>query len=252
MAYIYLLSKNYVNASDAINVSSGALTKARIYDQRYDLLWQSSGETDESGFNTYIEAVFYQGSNLINRTYDTIILQGINLKQFKLQNYSGGAYADISGASYTNNADSSVRIKLASPITGSKIKLLMQSTIVANQEKSVGEFWCALESICLQQVASSRNRGDYFRGGDFYLANGSLRSFTIFSKANFTFNFQNISDADFITLKSIYDQHLVMTFYPNYERNINEIFLVQWVGAFRGTMHPKIKINSIEVNLKEQ
>ena len=124
---IYFLSKNYVSGDDTINVSSGSLVKARLYDQKYNIVWSSASETTETGYGTYIEIVFYEGSNAINRTYDTIVLQGINLKKFKLQNYTGGAYADIAGAAYTTNAESTLRIKLAASVTGSKIKLLMEN-----------------------------------------------------------------------------------------------------------------------------
>jgi hypothetical protein len=252
MATMFFLSKNYVSALDTINVSSGDLLKTRLCDQKSNLLWQSSGETGESGYNTYIEIIFFEGANAVNRAYDTILLQNINLKQFKLQNYAGGVYTDIPGAAYTVNADNSVRIKLASPVTGSRIKLLMQSTIVAGQEKYVGEFWVMLETLNLAQVFTTRNRGDYYRGGDYYLANGSLSTYRLFSKATFTWEMANLSDDDYQTLKGIYDQHAILSFYPDYTRDIDGIYLMQWTGIFKGTTHPKISINNISIELKEQ
>ena len=135
MAGMIFLSKNYISADDTINVSSNDSYKSRIYDQNHNLQWISSGETSETGYDTYIEIIFYEGSAVINRTIDTFVLQNINLKDFKIQYYTGGAYADIADTVFTTNADSTKRIKLSSSITTSKIKLLMKATITPAEEK---------------------------------------------------------------------------------------------------------------------
>lgn len=251
---MYFLSKNYVSSVDTINVSSGALLKARLYDQKFNIKWVSSGETTETDYNTYIEVIFYEASSVVNRTYDTIVLQGINLKKFKLQNYTGGAYSDITGATYTANSATSVRIKLASPITGSKIKLLMESTIVANQEKQVGEFWVCLETYRLQNPFTSRNRADEFQGGFQRLADGTGSSWSIYDKWGKSYTLKQLTDTQLESLEDIYKDHEPFTFYENYTRDIDLIKLVYWVGQFECNENPKIgvELNALTMELVEK
>lgn len=250
---MYFLSKNYISADCTINVTSADTLKARIYDQKYNLQWISSGETAETGYDTYIEILFYEGSNTIERTYDTIVLQNINLKKFKLQNYSG-SYSDISGASFTVNADSSVRIKLASPVTGTKIKLLMESTIVANEEKKVAEFWVCLETYRVQLPRTERSREDFAKAGFSRLGNGAGTKWFEYNKWGKTYEFEFLTDAQLAELESIYRTHAVFTFYENYTRDIDLIKLVFWVGEFSGGDNPKVSIqlNTLEMQLMEK
>jgi len=251
MADMYFLSKNYVSASDTINVSSGASYKSRIYDQRYDFQWISSGETAEAGYNTYIEIIFYEQSAVINRTYDTIVLQGINLKKFKLQNYTGGSYADIAGSEYIVNADASVRIKLAAPVTGSKIKLLMQSTIAAGEEKKVGELWVCLQNYQLSNPKSARSQQNQTEMGFYRFANGAGAQWFIYDKWQKTYKIDYLTNTQIDSLYAIFNSHATITFYEDYARDINLIKLVAWVGSFMRDDNPKTKLNTLTMALRE-
>lgn len=251
---MYFLSKNYVSEYDTINVSSSDSYKTRLYDQKKELQWISSGETAETGFNTYIEIIFKENTSAVNRTYDTIVLQNINLKKFKLQNYTGGAYVDIAGASFTVNADSTVRIKLASSVTGARIKLLMESTIVANEEKKVGEFWVCLEIYRLQNPFTTRNRQDAVMGGFYRLANGTGSQWYLYDKWGKVYKIKLLTDAQLSSLEDIFQDHDVFTFYENYTRDIDLIKLVFWIGEFTPEDNPKIGIerHTLSMELAEK
>lgn len=253
MASTYLLSKNYVSADDTINVSSGSGTKTRIYDQRVDVQWLSVGETGETGYNTYVEVLFYEGTNAATRTYDTIILNNINLKKFKLQNYTGGSYADITGTDYTVNADTSLRIKLAAPVTGTKIKLLMWSTIVAAQEKKIGEFWVCLQSLELDSFRSASRDQNFLTYGDNYrLADGTLEQWDIYDKGEWFWNIFNLTQTKMESLRSIFQDHEVIVFYPDYANDLDEVYLAQLTGQWRCNHNPKTNLYAAQLEIKEQ
>nr|BDD45349.1 hypothetical protein 25 [Elusimicrobiota bacterium] len=253
MADILFLSKNYLNADCTVNVSSNDSSKLYAYDQKRNTLWRSSGETDEDNdYSCFYEVEFYNGSDPVSRTVDTFVLQNINLKKFKIQYYNGGGYVDIPGAGFINNASASLKIKLSSSITTSKIRLAMDSTIIAGQEKKIGEFWIMQEKLELKEVKTSRNRADHSESGHYYLASGKLETWNIFDKYNATWTIDFVDDSVYYLLKDIYDAHEEFTFYPDYERNTNEIYLVQWTGNWRSTDNPKIQRHSVTMELKEQ
>ncbi|MCK9583180.1 MAG: hypothetical protein M0Q46_06190 [Endomicrobiales bacterium] len=232
MANPFFLSQNYIKADDTITVSSGNATKARLYDQNKTLQWQSVGETSESGYNTSIEIVFYEGLIATNRIFDTLVLQNINLKQFKLQWWNGSSYVDISEFSFTANALTTMRVKLTSAVTTSKIKLLMQSTITANQEKKIGQFWCLKETFELTEGRHNHIRADYKDGGNYRLASGTLETFTLFKKYAANIDFELLTLASIVLFKALYDTDENFTFYLNYSDDLDAIYNVVWVNTF--------------------
>ena len=253
---MYFLSKNYVNSDDTINVSSADLYKTRLYDQNYILQWISSGETSETGYDTYIEVIFYEGSNTINRTIDTFVLQNINLADFKIQYYTGGAYAEIpdSEAIFTTNIDTSKRIKLSNTITTSKIKLLMKGTITPSEEKKVGQFWVLLETYELENPHTTRTREDETMTGFQRMGNGDGVLWTLWDKWGKTYELEDLTDTQLLELEDIYRQHSLFTFYENYSRNIDLIKQVFWVEMFTGEDNPiqGIQLNTLTMKLVEK
>jgi hypothetical protein len=251
---IFFLSKNYVSADDTISASSGTLLLPRIYDQKFASQWQSSGETAETGYDTYIEIIFNELTTATDRVIDTIVLQNINLKDFKIQYFTGGAYADIAEAVFTTNAATGLRIKLAASITTSKIKILMKATIVTGQEKKIGEVWAMLESYCLSAILSTRTRRDENLSGLYRFGNGGAAKWFEWNKWGKTYQIKNITDTQLAALEAIFSAHSSFTFYENYTRDINSIHAVLWIGDFAGDDNPKIGValNSVTLQLVEK
>jgi hypothetical protein len=252
---IYFLSKNYVNPDDTLNASSGALLLPRLYDQSYLMQWQSIGETSELlGYNTYIEVIFKEGSVAVSRTFDTLVLQNINLKKFKFQYDNGGLYSDIDGTSFTTNAATSLRIKLAAPVTTTKIRLVIESTIIANEEKKIGELWAMLETYRLENSFTKRNRQDTFQGNFYRLGDGTGGKWKLYDKWGKVYTLRNLTDTQLAALESIYRAHSLFTFYENYTRNIDLIKQVFWVGNFTGEDRPKVglELNDLSMEIVEK
>jgi hypothetical protein len=247
------LSKNYINVDDTVNVSSNDGLKGNAYDRLATTYWASTGETAEGGtYPTYYEVIFYEGSSTINRVIDTLVLQYINLKAFKIQYWNGAAYADFTGGVFTVNAAASLRIKLATPVTTSKIKIIMDSTIVAGQEKSIGEFWACLQTLDIN-FRSSRSQNDYLLGANYRLADAVLETWFLASKKELPWTLANITDANLVSLKAIYDTHAPFSIYIDYDRDINSIILGQWTGAWRIQIpEPRVPLTSVNFDFKEQ
>jgi len=228
----FFLSKNYVSALDTINVSSRDATKICLYDQKAALQWTSYGETTETGYDTYIEVVFYEGLVAATRVFDTLVLQNINVKKFKFQYWDGAAYQDITGGEVTTNAAATVRIKLAATVTTTKIKLLMQSTIVAGQEKKIGELWVMLQTFELTEGRHSHSRSDYKEGGAYYLASGKMETFTVFKKYAAKIDFELLTLVSIVLFKALYDLDSNFTIYLNYGTDADGIYNVCWTNTF--------------------
>ena len=253
MANPTFLSKNYLTADCTINVSSGSAVKQYAYDQKKVTVWKSSGETDEDGdYSCSYEVLFYEGSVATARTIDTIVLQGINLKKFKIQYWTGAAYADIAEAVYTTNAASSLRIKLASSVSTLKLNVVMDTTIVAGEEKEIGELWAMLETYELVGPRMKVSQSDYKDGGQYYLASGKLESWLLFNKYSGQFVFDFLTDTQLSELRAIYDEHDTFTFYINNVRDVDSIYLVQWINSFKVEDDTLLKLNSLTMELMEQ
>lgn len=259
MANMFFLSKNYLNADDTITPTSNDAIKTYLYDQNKSTQWESTGETDEDGdYSCQIEITFYEGSLTTNRTIDTIVLQNINLKKFKFEYYDGSWNA-MAETQYTTNADTSLRIKLSSSVTCSKIRLMMDETIVATQEKKVGELWLLLETLELTLTKTTRrSRVDYLEGGNYRLADGILEQWTVAlnnalaTKWQASYQLQWITDTVLNSLKDIYDTHDVITVTLDYARDVDAIYLCQWTGEWRSEDNAKIQYHSVMLELKEQ
>ncbi len=252
MANPFFLSKNYIFGDDTVNVSSGEAAKSYIYDQNRAVQWESIGETTETGYDTSIEVIFYEGSVATDRTIDTIVLQNINLKKFKVQYWTGAAYADIADTIIDTNADSTLRIKLSSSVTTAKIKLLMQSTIVASQEKKVGQFWAMLETFELTEGRHNHERRDNKDGGENYLASGRMTTYTIFKKYAAKINFELITRTSIDLFKTLYDTDDSFVFYMNYAEKIDDIFIVVWKNDFTYSQDTLRGLFKLVMELNEQ
>ncbi len=245
---LYLLSKNYVNADDTFSTSHTA-DDGYLYDQNKDTKWTSS-ECDDDDLFAAIEIIFYDNDTAVEREFDTIVLQNINFKTFVIKQWDGSQYATITGCSFTDSVATSIRIKLSASVTTSKIKIWIYSTIVANQEKSIGELWILKETINLE-TRTIRNRQDILEGGNFRGASGILNQWNIYSKWAAVFELQYITNTELATLKGIFDDHDSFTIYIDYVRDIDDILLVQWLGPWRSAEEPKTAWHTITMELQE-
>jgi len=167
-----IFTKNYINGDDTFTVSHGSATIARCYDRDSISQFISAGANSDSTTVT-IEAEFYEGSDPApNRVFDHLIMLNYNLKDWKLQYWTGAAWADITETIFTTDTENNRVISFAAK-TAAKVKLIANKTKVANEEKKVGEFIvCNLTHTFSQELSEYREAWDE-KTSDYELADGT-------------------------------------------------------------------------------
>lgn len=256
MAYPRLYSKNYLNENCVIEVTSGDSLKANLYDQLKTPQWISSGETAESGaYNTHITIYFMTDGfspYSVNRSFDTLVLLNTNLKKFKLQRWNGSAFVDIDETIKTTNADDTVVIDFStSPVACEVVRLCMDSTIVAGQEKKIGELLIMDYKFTLSDIIIGHDRQDWVKEGQYRLASGKLETWQEVSKFVINQNLQNVGKTLRDNLKSLKEEYDNFTIYPNSEEWDDDFFQVYWINPWQENYLPKIKLYTVTFHIEE-
>ena len=153
-AFPEIYSKNYINSDGVDTFSTGASVGLRIHDWDQASKWASVGSND-ARLETFDHEFFEEGS-AINRTFDTVILLNHNLKNWRLQYWDGSAWQDTTAA-YSVDAGSNTFTTITEIVNRAKVRLHMEKTQVANQEKSVGELIvCNLDFTFPQYIDAGR------------------------------------------------------------------------------------------------
>lgn len=229
-------TKNYVNADDTITVDYGDSVKNKLYDRDVDSKYISSGANSDATRVT-LEVVFNEGSTAVNRTIDYFMIHKHNLKAWRFYTWNGSSWDLVH--SETVDADDT-HIASFSEVTVSKVKLEMDSTQSANQEKEIGEFivckvkyetsdpddftkyqqkWT--EKAKMLKMIDGSNHKVYER----ITANRIQRY-----EANCEFKF--VSQTFYDTLKSLKEEGVPFLFQPESIQRKNEVYYVHWVNAF--------------------
>lgn len=175
-----------------------------------------------------VEVQFYEGSVALDRTINAIALQNINLKEFKLQyENTGGEWADVIGASWTDNSATSL-LQEFSDITTGRMRLVIESTQTANQEKKIGELFLIENLYDLTDAMDTYRPTRISKWGDFRLANFENAEWWIKEKYKATVGLRRISLTELNALKAVYDLHEEFVWIPEPESRPDEIYLVTW------------------------
>jgi hypothetical protein len=254
--YPKLYSENYVNKDDVITVSSGDDTKSYLYDRKKNTQWVSVGETDENGdYSTFIEVEFMQDGYSpapVSRTFDTFVLLNTNLKEFKLQYWTGSSWQDIPETITTSNGNSTVIIHfIGSPIGSFKVRLLMDKTITPNQEKAIGEMLVMSYKFQLKDILMGHNRKDWEKSDHYRLADGTLETWFEVSKFALTQSLKNVNETLRNELKDLKDEREDFYIYPDGDIWPDEFYLVHWLGEWTQEYRYKIGRYTIEFAIEE-
>jgi len=175
-----------------------------------------------------IEIQFYEGSAALDRTVNTLLLQNINLKEFKLQyENSSGIWVDVPGASWTNNTENRV-FKEFSDITTGRMRLRMDETIVAGQPKKIGEFWLLNNLYDLTDAMDIYRPTRIQDWGSNRLANFGDSLWWLNEKYKAVVGFRRITISELNELKALYDLHEEVVWLPEPESRPDEIYLVNF------------------------
>ena len=241
------LSSNYLRLSTAIiTVSTGSSSKSKLYDRDKNTQWSSVGSND-----TITESIEVDFG--VSKQIDTLLLQNINLKNFKLQYWTGSAWADVTGVAETTWANN-YYYKEFTAITTQKVKLLMYSTQTANQEKKVGEMWVMLKKYEIPDPNTFKFKPENIEINGYYrLGDGTQESWYIKSKWSNKIPFEYLSQSVTDSLKSIYDEHSAFTIYPEPIEKPSECYEVNWTSKWNAYYVDTIKGNgyNLDMNVEE-
>ena len=138
-------SKNYIN-QDAIDYGTFTANEmqaliSRIVDGDPASYWQGSVATD--GTSVVITLSLNEGSAIVARTIDLIVLQNINWKNF-IGEYStdGAAYSTITGLNFqsgvANNSETDKVVNVTAGFSAKYLRFTITHTITDNEKKKCG------------------------------------------------------------------------------------------------------------------
>jgi hypothetical protein len=255
--YPKIYSKNYLTKDCVVTVTSGDTLKAYLYDQLKTPQWISSGETAESGNYTCQITINFMADSYspysVNRTFDTLILINTNIKKFKLQYWNGSSFVNINETITTNNSADFIIVDFSSaPVSSEKVRLCMDSTIVAGQEKKIGELWIVDYKFTLSNLLIGHDRKDWIKEGQYRLANGTLETWQEISKFTLNQSLRNVEKALRDNLKDLKEEYDNFTIYPNGDEWDDELFLVYWRNVWTENYNPKTTLYTILFNIEEK
>lgn len=114
----------------------------RVIDGDRFSYWAGSSEDDTVTIT--MQFTFQDRSAQIARTFDLVVLQNINWKNFLVEyrNPSTGAWATVTGLDYqagvANNAVTDLIVNIAAGIEADAIRIFITKTMTANQKKKCG------------------------------------------------------------------------------------------------------------------
>ena len=227
---------NYVDRHCDKNSSSNSAIADLAWDNQWETQWISSGETDEDAdYSCTYEVIFKNAAGgYITQDVDRVCLRNINLKQFKLQ-YSateGGAYGDITGTTYTTNAKTDIYISFTK-ITAAKIRLAMDKTISAGEEKKIGEFIIAQLLYTSTFFMSSYDPVFPEKTERYRLENGKQKSWFEYRKYEAKATFTDIDLTMRDNLRTIKLLDTAFLWYPEPDNHEGYMYEVEWVSSWR-------------------
>ncbi len=130
-------NKNFIDPVAVLAASTGAAVVDRVRDRDNELQWVSVGSNDATVET--IQADFKSGGLDFLRTFDFLAVLNHNMKDFKFQHDIGAGFVDTPGAATTTETATFTLFPISAIASAKSIKLVMNTTQIANQEKKVGE-----------------------------------------------------------------------------------------------------------------
>ncbi|MCP4586762.1 hypothetical protein [Pseudoalteromonas sp.] len=242
MANMEVHYKNYFNTTTLCDPNTGTDTVANLIDRNKTTQYSSSGKNDDTAGVTI--AVEFLSSRNINR----ICLQNINLKGFKIYYSSNSANTidnltstcETSTSQWSEN--SSTSMYLIFPTTAmTSVFIVATTTMIANQEKKIGQIWCDQTYLKFENNPSYKNYkvtpGDA-KEHTHEMVGGGWTNYRLgkYFKADIKMQYQSASmTSDF---NDLHDEKSSFVFVPyptgsswfNYD--YEGIFECNWIGNF--------------------
>lgn len=228
---------------------SGAASLENIRDGKYATKWTSVGSNDTT--NEYISAQLLDRAGATTLyPFDTIILLNTNVKAGYAAYYNGSAWGNITGGTISALATTDTMVSF-SEVTGSYMKLWLQTTQAANAQKYLGELKVC-KHILTMSTLSNFARTDELRAGNYYTRGGNLVRFRIFNKFCGSLTLQNISKTQRDALWTAYDAYdfFVFAFFKDYA--LSETYDMAITSPPTETFNRKTQLYEITLEVKQR
>jgi hypothetical protein len=129
----------------------------------------------------------------------------------------------------------------------------MDKTIVALQEKKIGEAMISYKYLQTTYEMNKYEPGYEPKGGQYQLASGANEQWFIAQKWKARVSFDYMSESEMTTLKTLFSSHMSFIFCPEPDTRPEETFRVIWVEeyGYPYTRYFKGLGYSMELNLIE-
>lgn len=232
-----ILTDNFVNTTTMITASQGGTSGAGfLFDRKREKQF-GSGDASDATLTT-IQIDFDSTLTSIDR----IGLENMNFKKFKVYFNSASANlfsltsANTGTSSWTQNSETSLYMILQSATSFISMFIEVSSTMVAAQEKKIGQVWVAQKQFQFSNNPTAKEYKVDIARKEFVhnMSDGGTAIYVISNnwKADIKKTFVNESDHD--DLKDIHDDWnpLVFTPFPTGTNWDSRIYACNWVGAW--------------------
>ncbi len=236
MKSIIVCGENFINDQNTYTLANGS-GAAYLYDQKPATQCLSSGSSEGATWTATIQFKDRAG-DAVSRTFDRLILLNHNLSQFYLEYYDG-TWHTIAESVFNGgapNTDTDLYIEIATPVTGTQLRLTATNTIGAVAEKLVGELKACLYVSNIRHLVTFE-RADWDDGADYRLQGGGLVTFMQVKKVEGSIGIKDMSDTTWQLIKAILASRLWMTIILYADFDEAEIY------EFKATDQPAIKFD---------
>jgi len=221
-------SYNYITASSELGASSGTDSLSNLIDKNSNTTWTSvsQGTDGTAGTVTFTPTT---APVIIDRFF----MQNHNGANYKLYYDGGTANTFTPDVLVTGNAGEDSYHEFGTQSVNS-VTLSMTHTIVAGQEKSVGQMF-----LGTQISEPTNNPADYNpiirkKGYDLEMADGGAKSIWLGDKFYASLNWQFVGETEKDAFDSLYDAHSEFYFMPTPVETgtgwDGDAWVVNWVG----------------------
>lgn len=249
MKSLIMCGENFINANNTYAVSSGT-GAAYLYDQKPLTQYVSSGSTD--GYSETVEITFNDTSGVaLSRTIDRLIFLNCNLAQFYADYWDGAAWQTIAESVFTTNTSANVYVEIATPIATTKLRITATHTIVAGQEKKIGEFKACLFMLLVRHLVSI-SRKDWNNGQKMRLQGGGLISYNDLSKFEADVIIDSMSLANYEIIISALRTRLWTTWILWSDFRLADVYEVKATSAVKEQLNRKTYRYTISFQASER
>ncbi|MFW9821368.1 MAG: hypothetical protein ACFFE4_00440 [Candidatus Thorarchaeota archaeon] len=231
---IKFFKKNVIDSDASFSFTSANTNLASyLYDRDNSIQLSSSGSNDST-------PEVWEITFASTKTIDRVLVLNHNIKSGELKYWTGAAWASFTSAISWSGNSATHNYYEVTQVSTLKLQLTMNTTIVADAEKSVGQL-IACENIGEVEENPTENSRPiiYERKKQFFTFNGGHVSIIFGEKYGYFFEFQSASDNDISLFRSLKDLNESFQVYPGggvsndeYFFRLQDIYLVNYTNEF--------------------